>query len=63
MDSFEELHRAATISVEPFSMHVNDQELADLETLLKLPPVASPTYENSLADSTLGLNRDGWLMR
>jgi hypothetical protein len=30
----------------PFEVHINDQKLEDLKTLIRLSPVAKETYEN-----------------
>ncbi|KII93470.1 hypothetical protein PLICRDRAFT_49516 [Plicaturopsis crispa FD-325 SS-3] len=39
-----------TIQATPFKLAVQDSKLADLKTLLRLSPVAGPTYESSQQD-------------
>jgi microsomal epoxide hydrolase len=38
----------------PFELHVEEQKLQDLKTLLKLSPVAKETYENLKDDGSHG---------
>jgi microsomal epoxide hydrolase len=38
----------------PFELHVEEQKLQDLKTLLRLSPVAKPTYENLQDDGSHG---------
>lgn len=38
----------------PFELHVEDQKLQDLKTLLRLSPVAKETYENLQDDGSHG---------
>jgi microsomal epoxide hydrolase len=39
---------------EPFELHIEDEKLQDLKTLLKLSPVAKETYENLRDDGGHG---------
>lgn len=38
----------------PFELHVGEQKLQDLKTLLRLSPVAKETYENLQDDGSYG---------
>lgn len=57
-----------TIQATPFKLAVQDSKLADLKTLLRLSPVAGPTYEGSQQDRKFGVTtewvrnaKDKWL--
>jgi hypothetical protein len=48
----------------PFELHVEDQKIQDLKTLLKLSPIAKETYENLQDDGShgkLGVSRK-WIV-
>jgi len=48
----------------PFELHVEDEKLQDLKTLLRLSPIAKETYENLQDDGghgQLGVSRK-WVM-
>ncbi|KAH8885315.1 epoxide hydrolase 1 [Thozetella sp. PMI_491] len=51
-------------AVQPFQVHVPEEELEHMKALLKLSRVASPSYENSLPDGSrnLGLRRE-WILQ
>jgi hypothetical protein len=53
---------AVSGSFEPFVINIAEQKVQDMETLIRLSPVAKPTYENLKTDGSLGLNRD-WLLQ
>lgn len=53
--------RNSTVCAEPFEVHVDAKVLSDLRLLLELLPIAPATYENTLADASLGLRRE-WLI-
>ena len=46
----------------PFTVHVSDDDLQQLDLLLRITPIAKPTYETSLpgGDRKYGMRRD-WL--
>lgn len=46
---------------QPFELHIEEQKLRDLKTLLQLSPVAKQTYENSLEDGRFGVSRK-WML-
>lgn len=46
---------------QPFELHIEEQKLQDLKTLLRLSPVAKQTYENSLEDGRFGVSRK-WML-
>lgn len=50
----------ATGSFHPFTINTPQAELDNLNTLLRLSRLGSPSYENSLPDRRLGLSFD-WL--
>lgn len=56
--------QASSIHAEPFRLHIPDADLADFQTLLRLSPLAPPTWENSTASrdrgKDWGVTRD-WL--
>ncbi|KAL9112014.1 MAG: hypothetical protein Q9227_003634 [Pyrenula ochraceoflavens] len=58
---FGELPHQATGIFKPFTVNVPEQQLQNLQALLKLCPITPETYENSLADSHLGIRRD-WIL-
>lgn len=64
-NGFDKLPSAATGKPEPFQLHVPEADFTDFKTLLKLSPVAPPTYENSTstreAGKDYGVTRD-WLV-
>jgi microsomal epoxide hydrolase len=39
-------------NVTPFTVRISDDSLAQLDTLLRLSPIADPTYETSLPDGS-----------
>ena len=49
-------------SIDPFEVHIAEEELEMLQQLLELTPIAAPTYENSLPrdDRKYGVRHD-WL--
>jgi microsomal epoxide hydrolase len=53
----------ATQQPEPFELHISDEKLEGMKTLLKLSPVAKETYENRLDDGhgKFGLGRK-WIV-
>ncbi|RMZ86615.1 hypothetical protein DV736_g6159, partial [Chaetothyriales sp. CBS 134916] len=55
---------ASLSSISPFTISFPDSDLKHLQDLLKLTPVPSPSYENSLPDSQrrFGIRRD-WLIK
>ena len=59
---FGELPSNAASNIEAYNLHIPDSEIKHMRDLLRLSPVASPVYENSLPDGDrhLGLRRD-WL--
>lgn len=48
--------------ITPFTVHIPDDDLQHLDTLLRVTPVAQPTYESTLAggDRRFGMRQD-WL--
>lgn len=44
-----------------FELHVEEQKLQDLRTLLRLSPIAKQTYENSQEDGIFGVSRT-WML-
>ena len=54
---------SASSSITPFNISFPDSDLKNLQDLLRLTPVVSASYENSLpgSDRHLGLRRD-WLV-
>jgi microsomal epoxide hydrolase len=48
-------------SITPFKIHIPDQQLSDLQTLLRLSPVAPPCYENQPTHQSYGITRP-WLL-
>lgn len=38
----------------PFELHIEDQQLQDLKTLLRLSPIAKDTYENQQDEGNHG---------
>ena len=59
---FGELPSNAASNIEAYNLKIPASEIKHMQDLLKLTPVASPVYENSLLDGDrrLGLRRD-WL--
>ncbi|KAF9892940.1 hypothetical protein FE257_000532 [Aspergillus nanangensis] len=57
---FSKLPSAATISPKPFQVSIPQEQLDDLQTLLKLSRIAPPTYENSQPDRRFGITSE-WL--
>jgi microsomal epoxide hydrolase len=53
----------AASSIEPFTLHIADADIKQMQDLLKLTPVAEPLYENSLPNGErhLGVRRE-WLI-
>jgi microsomal epoxide hydrolase len=51
-------------NVTPFTVRISDDSLAQLDTLLRLTPMADPTYETSLPDGSrkFGMRYD-WLTK
>lgn len=51
-------------NVTPFTVHISDDSLTQLDTLLRLTPIADPTYETSLPDGgrKFGMRYD-WLTK
>ncbi|KAH0040661.1 alpha/beta-hydrolase, partial [Aureobasidium melanogenum] len=52
----------STPKITPFTIHISDDDLQQLDTLLRITPIAQPTYETSLAggDRRFGMRHD-WL--
>ena len=50
--------------ITPFTVHIPDDSLDQLDTLLSITPIAESTYENSLpnGDRKFGMRRD-WLTK
>jgi microsomal epoxide hydrolase len=48
----------------PFTVHISEDSLIQLDTLLSITPIAEPTYETSLPDGKrkFGMRRD-WLTK
>lgn len=61
---FDSLPEGASATISPLTLHTSDTALADLQTLLKLSPLAPETWENSdgpsQAGQDFGLSRN-WL--
>ncbi|KAF2121666.1 Alpha/Beta hydrolase protein [Lophiotrema nucula] len=47
---------------EPFELHVDEQKLQDMKTLIRLSPVAKDCYENQSWDRGFGVTRD-WMLK
>jgi hypothetical protein len=47
-------------NVEPYTIKIPTTKVTDMETLIKMSPIAQPTWENQQVDRKWGLNRD-WL--
>jgi Epoxide hydrolase N terminus len=60
---FGKLPEKASSSIQPFTIDLPESEIKSMIDLLKLTPVASSLYENSLLDGDrhLGIRRD-WLL-
>lgn len=60
---FGDLPPNAAASIVPFDLRIPKSDVDHMQNLLKLTPLASPIYENSLpnGDRHLGLRRD-WLV-
>jgi hypothetical protein len=60
---FGKLPSTAASNIEEYNLHIPDSDIRHMQDLLKLTPIASPIYENSLPDGDrrLGLRRD-WLV-
>lgn len=58
---FGELPPHATGIFRPFTVNVPEEQLHDLQSLLKLCPITPATYENCLASGQLGVRRD-WIL-
>jgi hypothetical protein len=56
--------RDDNMNVTPFTVHISDDSLAQLDTLLRLTPIADPTYGTSLPDGSrkFGMRYD-WLTK
>ncbi|KAF2645905.1 alpha/beta-hydrolase [Massarina eburnea CBS 473.64] len=54
----------ASKSITPFEIHVSDEQFSDFKTLLRLSPIAKPSYENqeSRKPQNLGVTRD-WVIQ
>lgn len=54
---------ANTASVQPYSIQIPKHDVAQMQQLVKMSPIASACYENSLpnGDNSYGLGRD-WLV-
>lgn len=52
------------VKVTPFTVHISDERLDELDTLLSITPIAAPTYESSLPDGDrkFGMRHD-WLTK
>ena len=50
------LPSTATGTIEPFEIHIEDQKLHDFQQLLRLSPVAQPSFENQSARQSEGRN-------
>jgi microsomal epoxide hydrolase len=52
--SFSDVPVGAKQQPTPFELHVEEQKLQDLKTLLRLSPIAKETYENLQDDGSHG---------
>jgi microsomal epoxide hydrolase len=60
MSNFSKLPSAATINPTPFKVSIPQEQLDELQTLLKLSKIAPPTYENTRPTRQYGITSD-WL--
>jgi microsomal epoxide hydrolase len=60
MADYSTLPPGATLQPKPFKAHVPEEKLQLLKDLVKLSPIAAPTFENTNAGRHFGMNRD-WL--
>lgn len=51
---FDKVPAGAKEQPTPFELHIEDQQLQDLKTLLRLSPIAKETYENLQDDGSHG---------
>ncbi|KAJ5692502.1 hypothetical protein N7462_001925 [Penicillium macrosclerotiorum] len=58
---FSTLPSTARVTPTPFTISIPKQQLAEMETLIKLSKVAPPTYENSQIDARYGVT-SAWLV-
>lgn len=57
---FSKLPAGATINPTPFRVSIPQEQLDELQLLLKVSKIAPPTYENSLSDRRYGVTSE-WL--
>jgi microsomal epoxide hydrolase len=54
MEAYAALPASAKGPIEPFKIHIPQQKLQDLKTLLRLSPIVQDTYENQAARAAEG---------
>lgn len=60
MADYSSLPSGATLNIKPFKAHVAEDKLQLLKDLVKISPIAAPTFENSGAGRHFGMQRE-WL--
>ncbi|KAI9826413.1 MAG: hypothetical protein M1819_007376 [Sarea resinae] len=58
---FSNVPAAAAINPSEFQVHVSDEQLSELETLVRLSKIAPTTYQNLQKDSNFGISKE-WLI-
>lgn len=57
---FAKFPSSASISPNPFTVSIPDEQLDDLKTLVRLSKIAPPTYESLQSDGRFGITSE-WL--